>query len=149
MRLHRHDRQRHGSELGTAAAVGQLESAAKALYASRGAAVPVGDLSFEHGGEILGHTFHEKGLEVDLRPIRRDRLQCRWGTSWRWSSYDRSATRALVKALRAAAPGHVRLVYFNDPVLIDEGVTRYYRGHDDHLHVRYCEKLHPDPIYDC
>jgi peptidoglycan hydrolase-like protein with peptidoglycan-binding domain len=134
---------------GTAAAIGQMEAAAAAGYRAGTGAIGVGDISLEHGGNIAGHTFHERGLEVDLRPIRRDRLQCRWGTSWRWTSYDRTATRVLVRALRAAAPGHLRLIYFNDPILIREGLTRWYTGHDGHLHVRYCEKTHPDPIYDC
>ena len=35
--------------------------------------------------------------------------------------YDRGATRALIKAIRAAAPGHIKVIYFNDPVLIREG----------------------------
>ncbi len=43
-----------------------------------------------------------------------------------------------------AAPGHVKLIYFNDPVLIKEGLTTHYLGHDDHLHVRYCEAAHPE-----
>ena len=59
------------------------------------------------------------------------------------SSYDRTATRALIKAIRAAAPGHVKLIYFNDPVLIREGLTTRYTGHDDHLHIRYCEPGYP------
>jgi hypothetical protein len=63
--------------------------------------------------------------------------------------YERTATRALVKAIRAAAPGHVKLIYFNDPVLIREGLTRYYPGHDDHVHVRYCERVYPLAAYDC
>ena len=57
--------------------------------------------------------------------------------------YDRAATRALIKMIRAAAPGHVKLIYFNDPVLIREGLTTWYSGHDDHLHIRYCEPSYP------
>ena len=41
------------------------------------------------------------------------------------------------------APGHIKVIYFNDPVLIKEGLTTWFAGHDDHLHVRYCEKTHP------
>jgi hypothetical protein len=43
----------------------------------------------------------------------------------------------------------VKLIYFNDPVLIREGLTRYYAGHDDHVHVRYCERVYPLAAYDC
>ena len=53
------------------------------------------------------------------------------------------------KAIRATAPGHVKLIYFNDPVLIKEGLTRRFVGHDDHVHVRYCEKTHTVDRYDC
>jgi hypothetical protein len=41
------------------------------------------------------------------------------------------------------------LVYFNDPVLISEGLTRWHVSHDDHLHVRFCEASYPDPAYRC
>ena len=111
--------------------------------------VAVGDLSLEHGGNIAGHATHEVGLDVDIRPIRDARNQCTYGTNWRVSSYDRAATRILIKAIRAAAPGHIKLIYFNDPVLVDEGLTTPYFNHDDHLHVRYCEVSHADARYRC
>ena len=59
------------------------------------------------------------------------------------------ATRALIKDIRAAAPGHVKLIYFNDPVLIREGLTTHFPGHDDHLHIRYCEHAYPLEMYRC
>jgi hypothetical protein len=34
-------------------------------------------------------------------------------------------------------------------VLIREGLTTHEPGHDDHLHIRYCEKFHPNSRYDC
>ena len=46
-------------------------------------------------------------------------------------------------------PGHVKLIYFNDPVLIREGLTTWYSGHDDHLHIRYCEPSYPIARYRC
>jgi len=134
---------------GTGAAVGQLEAAGRAVAAAGYGGLPVGDLGYEHGGDIPGHSTHETGLDVDLRPIRDSRNQCTWGTNWRLSSYDRTATRELIKAIRAAAPGHVKLIYFNDPVMIREGKTTWYTGHDDHLHVRYCEVAHALPAYRC
>ena len=51
--------------------------------------------------------------------------------------------------IRAAAPGHVKLIYFNDPVLIREGLTTWFSGHDDHLHIRYCEPSYPIARYRC
>jgi len=137
------------AQWGTAASIGQIEAAAVPVVAAGLGAIAIGDISLEHGGDIAGHQFHERGLEVDVRPMRRDRKQCQWGGSYRLATYDRAATRNLIRAIRAAAPGHVKLIYFNDPVLIREGLTRWFTGHDDHLHIRYCEKVHPDPLFRC
>jgi Putative peptidoglycan binding domain/Penicillin-insensitive murein endopeptidase len=134
---------------GTAAAINQLEAAARVIVKAGHGRVAVGDVSREHGGNIALHETHERGLDVDVRPMRKAEDQCRWGVNYHWSTYDRPATRALIKAIRAAAPGHVKLIYFNDPVLIKEGLTTWYPGHDDHLHVRYCERTHPSAKYDC
>ncbi len=135
---------------GTAAGVGQLERAA-ATFSSYGyGKLPVGDMGFEHGGDIAGHATHEVGLDVDLWPIRTDRLQCTGSRiTWQSSTYDRNATRVLVQQIRAAAPGHIKAIFFNDPVLIQEGLTSSYPNHDNHLHVRYCENYHPSSTYDC
>ena len=43
----------------------------------------------------------------------------------------------------------MKLIYFNDPVLIKEGLTHRFTGHDDHLHVRFCETWPLDPRYRC
>jgi peptidoglycan hydrolase-like protein with peptidoglycan-binding domain len=134
---------------GTAAAIGQLQAAADIVVAKGHGRVALGDIGFEHGGDIPGHVTHEQGLDVDVRLMRKARNQCRWGGNWRASSYDRAATRDLIRAIRATAPGHVKLIYFNDPVLIREGLVRARSGHDDHLHVRYCEAVHPVAAYDC
>jgi peptidoglycan hydrolase-like protein with peptidoglycan-binding domain len=133
----------------TGAAIGQLEAASKAFAATHQGRVSVGDASYEHGGNIPLHATHEVGLDIDVRPIRDAENQCSWGTNWRFASYDRAATRTLIKMIRAAAPGHVKLIYFNDPVLIREGLTTWYSGHDDHLHIRYCELSYPIARYRC
>jgi peptidoglycan hydrolase-like protein with peptidoglycan-binding domain len=134
---------------GTGAAVAQIEAAAKVVAAAGYGRVAVGDVGFEHGGAIRGHTTHRLGLDVDVRLMRKNNDQCQYPSNYRLGSYDRTATRALIKAIRAAAPGHVKLIYFNDPVLIKEGLVRANPGHDDHLHIRYCEAIHFDPAYDC
>ncbi|MFL5642072.1 MAG: penicillin-insensitive murein endopeptidase [Chloroflexota bacterium] len=134
---------------GTGAAIGQLEAASKAFAAKGHGRVSVGDASYEHGGNIPLHQTHERGLDIDIRPIRDSENQCLWGTNWRFASYDRAATRQLVDIIRATAPGHVKLIYFNDPVLIREGRTTWFAGHDDHLHIRYCEKSYPIAQYRC
>ncbi|HEX6352576.1 peptidoglycan-binding domain-containing protein [Actinophytocola sp.] len=132
---------------GTAAAVAQLEQAARAFAATGAGRVPVGDIGFEHGGSIPGRSSHAVGLDIDIWPIRTDDAQCTGGRiTWQSSTYDRAATRELVRAIRAAAPGHVKLIFFNDPTLISEGLTTRY---DNHLHVRYCEAVHPNSLYSC
>jgi hypothetical protein len=135
---------------GTAAAIGQLEKAVADFAATGQGKVPLGDISKEHGGDIPGHASHEVGLDVDLWPIRTDNAQCTAGRiTWQSATYDRTATRTLVQQIKAAAPGHVVVVWFNDPTLISEGHTQQLANHDNHLHVRYCEKIHPNASYDC
>jgi hypothetical protein len=134
----------------TGAAVGQLEEAIGVFAQTGQGQVPIGDAGFEHGGDIPGHVSHEVGMDVDLWPIRTDNAQCTAGRiTWESPEYDREATRQLAQAIYDAAPGHIALIFFNDPVLIDEGLTQPYANHDDHLHVRYCEAVHPDAMYDC
>ncbi|HCT75727.1 MAG TPA: peptidoglycan-binding protein [Micromonosporaceae bacterium] len=135
---------------GTAAAIGQLEKGVADFAATGQGKVPLGDVSFEHGGDIPGHASHEVGLDVDIWPIRTDSAQCTAGRiTWQSSTYDRAATRQLVQAIRAAAPGHIAVIWFNDPTLISEGLTAQLSNHDNHLHIRYCEKIHPNSLYDC
>ena len=134
---------------GMANAVDTLEAVGRSMVALGYGRVAVGDLSFEHPGDIPGHESHERGLDIDLRMMRKANDQCTWGTRWTYSTYDRTATRAMIKKFRSLTPGHIKLIYFNDPVLIREGLTTWYTGHDDHLHVRFCEKIHPYAAYTC
>ncbi|MBX6724144.1 MAG: penicillin-insensitive murein endopeptidase [Dactylosporangium sp.] len=123
---------------GTGSAIGQLEAAVASFAATGNGKVPLGDVSFEHGGAIPGHASHRVGVDVDIWPIRTDSAQCTAGRiTWQSSTYDRAATRALVQRIRSTAPGQVVLIFFNDPVLISEGLTTSYANHDNHLHIRY------------
>lgn len=134
----------------TGAAVAQLQAAARAFGSTGNGAVPYGDAGWEHGGPIDGHSSHQVGLDIDIWPIRTDDAQCSASRiTWQSAEYDRDATRALVEKVRATAPGHVALIFFNDPVLIDEGLTSHWDNHDNHLHVRYCEAVHPSSLYTC
>lgn len=133
----------------TGSSIGQLEGTAAIVAAGGYGRIAVGDAGFEHGGDIPGHETHELGLDIDIRPLRTDENQCRYGTNYRYSTYDRNATRALIRAIRATAPGHVKLIYFNDPVLISQGLVTRYAGHDDHLHIRYCVPGYSVPAYRC
>ncbi|HEX5822814.1 MAG TPA: penicillin-insensitive murein endopeptidase [Candidatus Limnocylindrales bacterium] len=134
---------------GTAQATAGIEAAGAWSVSHGYGRIAVGDVSFEHGGPIPGHDTHQRGLDTDIRPLRKANDQCTARTRWTYTAYDRAATRALVKAIRALAPGHVKLIYFNDPVLISEGLTTWFSGHDDHLHIRFCEPLAPIAAYRC
>jgi hypothetical protein len=93
--------------------------------------VPLGDAGFEHGGDIPGHGSHNVGMDIDIWPIRIDSAQCTAGRiTWQSATYDRAATRQLAQAIRNAAPGHVKLIFFNDPTLISEGLTTQYPNHE-------------------
>lgn len=123
---------------GTGNTIGQLESAAQSFAGTGNGPIPLGDVSFEHGGDIPGHASHERGVDVDIWPIRTGSDQCTAGRiTWQSAAYDRAATRILVQRIRAAAPGEIVLIYFNDPTLIGEGLTQQYPNHDNHLHIRY------------
>ncbi|GGY17022.1 penicillin-insensitive murein endopeptidase [Streptomyces tanashiensis] len=127
-----------GAHWATGGAVGQLEAAAGAFATTGNGALPVGDAGFEHGGDIAGHASHEVGMDIDVWPIRTDSAQCTAGRiTWQSGTYDRAATRRLVQEIRAKAPSHVELIFFNDPQLISEGLTTSYPNHDNHLHIRY------------
>lgn len=136
---------------GTAAAVGQLKRAAS-VFLSGGSdgSIPMGDMSLEHGGDIAGHASHEVGLDADLRMARTDSAQCTYGCVYTQSCYDRPATKRMIDTIVDAAPGHVKLILFNDPQLNGyRGVVQPYANHDNHLHVRWCEKVHSNSYYDC
>ena len=32
---------------------------------------------------------------------------------------------------------------------LTEALTHWHSGHDDHLHIRYCERVYPIAAYDC
>ena len=134
---------------GTAETVAAIAAAGSVMVKAGYGQIAVGDLSLELGGDTPLHVAHEVGLDADLRPMRKANDQCSHGSNWRLAAYDRSATRALIKAIQAATPGHVKFILFNDPQLIAEGLTRYLAGHDDHLHVHFCEANHPDRDYRC
>jgi hypothetical protein len=135
---------------GTAEAIATTEAVGRTVQSLGYGRIAVGDVSLEHGGPIPGHDTHERGLDVDVRPLRKANDQCSVaGTTWRSTAYDRAATRQMILRFRAYAPGHVQVIFFNDPILIGEGLTTAFAGHDDHVHVRFCEVRHALTTYDC
>lgn len=142
---------------GTAAAVGQMEAAANAMYNAGYGGVAIEALSLEHGGPIPYHGSHQVGLDVDIQVMRKDGTQCPAPRDYTTvvtishPNYDQARTRELIKQIRANASGHVKYIFFDDQQLINEGLTVRDPDttHADHLHVRYCEKIHADSKYVC
>jgi hypothetical protein len=105
-----------------------------------GPRIGVGDLSLRGGGPIWGHCSHQCGIDVDLRPLRRDGIE--GGVRWDSPAYSAELTGELVGLLHRNDVLPVEFVLFNDRDL--PGV-RPYRNHDDHLHVRFRPPAGTDP----
>jgi hypothetical protein len=97
------------------------------------AVITVNDASLLEGGDTPDHSGHETGLSCDLRLPRTDGT-APGNTTYQTATYDRDAARAVLKAFREQPL--FSLAYFNDPVLIGEGLCAAQSGHDDHLHIQ-------------
>lgn len=89
----------------------------------------VGNISLFGGENFAPHRSHRSGLEVDIRPVRKDgnRLPC----SISDKQYDRDATAALIGLFQEHSK--VQLVLFNDRSI--RGVS-HASNHSDHFHVQ-------------
>ncbi|MEP3145545.1 penicillin-insensitive murein endopeptidase [Qipengyuania citrea] len=123
-------------QYGTGGTVSELQESSAAWAARGGSPVNIGDISLRGGGDIRGHDTHEVGQQVDVRPFRNDGRN--EPTTWQSQSYDRQQTRDYVRFMKERNPGMT--VLFNDPVLIREGLTRPYRGHDNHMHLDFSRR---------
>lgn len=87
-----------------------------------------GNISLANRTNFPDHGTHKHGLDVDIRPLRKDGRHI--PVRYRNSAYDQIATRRLVDLIWQN--GRVRLVLFNDP-----SIPRVRRalGHDNHLHI--------------
>lgn len=88
----------------------------------------VGDISLAGGVKTPDHKTHRSGLEVDIRPLRKDGSEK--PVNWRDGQYDREGTAKLIELFRRFA--NVKLVYFNGTGI---PLVKKCKGHDDHLHV--------------
>ena len=120
-------------QYGTASLVSELAQSSAAWSARGGSPVNIGDISRRGGGDLPGHDTHEVGRQVDVRPFRHDGSN--QPTNWESRSYDREQTRNYIEFMKERNPGMT--VLFNDPVLVREGLTKPYRGHDNHLHLTF------------
>lgn len=90
----------------------------------------VGNISIA-GGLDFGHKSHRKGLEVDVRPLRKDGLH--QPVTYLSPDYDLEATRVLIQLFRACTAARL-LIFFNDnriPSVLPLA------DHDNHFHVQF------------
>lgn len=97
-----------------------------------GPRIQIGDLSLEGGGPIRGHRSHQRGVDVDIRPIRNDGVE--GPVVYQSPSYSRALTQQLVDLIRANGVLRVQYIFFNDPNVTG---VRKWPNHDNHLHVRF------------
>lgn len=88
----------------------------------------IGNISLHGGGKYARHASHKDGLQVDIRPVRKDGKQL--AAKYFDPQYDRDATANLI-AIFLAHPS-VRTILFNDSMIL--GVKPWV-DHDDHFHV--------------
>ncbi len=108
----------------------------------------VGDISKPGGGKFPPHKSHQKGLDVDIRPIRKDCKQKPVRVDD--EQYDRSRTVLLILLFLRLC--EVDIIGFQDDIdkLVEEArktageeaskmireKVRPWDGHRDHLHIR-------------
>jgi murein endopeptidase len=90
--------------------------------------IGVGNISRADGRDDADHSSHLDGLQVDIRPLRKDGLEL--PATWMDRQYDREATARLIELFRTFAP--VKKVLFNDTSI---PFVRPADHHDDHFHV--------------
>lgn len=121
-------------QYGTAQTIRALETIA-ARWAEKHPDIPlsIGDISRSGGGKLEPHASHQRGIDVDFRPLRKDGQSA--PTNFNAQAYDRERTREFIKLVKEVYPN--ANIIFNDPVLIGEGLTRAFKGHNDHVHVSF------------
>lgn len=118
---------------GIAQTIDAIEAVAAAFHDRHpGYRVGIGDISKRGGGPISGHASHQKGVDVDVRLIRRDGAER--ATRYQDASYSRELTQDLINLFRENRMFPVKVVFFNDPHA--HGVSEW-PNHDNHLHVRF------------
>lgn len=91
--------------------------------------IGIGDISLPGGKKTPDHDSHMSGLEVDVRPLRKDGLEK--PVFWWDAEYDKNSTAKLIEMFRTFAP--VAFVLFNGP---DIPFVRKAKNHDNHFHVK-------------
>lgn len=96
------------------------------------AVIQTNNLSLPMGGDTPHHGTHETGLSCDIRVPR---LDGRAGTTINSNQYDRNSMRAMLKAIRGQRKYEIKEIFFNDFILITEGLCIEVLGHHNHAHI--------------
>lgn len=96
-------------------------------------ALQFGDISLKGGAPTPDHRSHRSGRDVDVRPIRKDNRMD--AISVGETQYDSIRTEALVELVRSHYPKVS--ILFNDDRLVRKGLTKFFRGHHNHLHITF------------
>ncbi len=116
-----------------------LQNVGVVFNALTGQEFGVGDISKKGGGKFPPHKSHQKGVDVDVRPIRTDctRKPVEVGDKL----YDRDRTTLLILLFYILCD--VDVIFFQDPTLekevekyIGDVINHKVGGHKNHLHVR-------------
>ena len=89
----------------------------------------VGNISLAEGASYKGHNSHRSGLDVDIRPMRKDGAQ-KGVLCTDTANYDHEATTKLVELMWQT--GMVDTILFNDTKIPR---VRRWISHDNHLHI--------------
>ena len=92
----------------------------------------VGHISKKGGGPLAPHVSHRLGVDIDVRPMRKDGKN--QSVSIDNGDYDQALTTKLIELWWKNAP--VQSLFFNDQTVINKKLSRAVDGHRDHFHVR-------------
>jgi hypothetical protein len=119
--------------VGLASTILAVQTIGAAWASTHDCPIFVGDISRRGGGSFPPHSAHKDGRDVDVRPFRHHGEP--GPTNINEPSYDHSLTRELVVLIRQKFTDAT--ILFNDSLLVTDGLTRRFAGHDNHLHVRF------------
>ncbi|MFG1625568.1 penicillin-insensitive murein endopeptidase [Kribbella sp. NPDC049227] len=97
-----------------------------------GPRIGITDISLRGGGPMSPHKSHQRGTDVDIRPVRNDGKE--EPVNYTMPVYSRQLTQELVDLIRGNPVLQVSRVFFNDPQV--KGVSPL-SGHHDHMHVSF------------
>lgn len=96
------------------------------------AVITINDVTLPKGGDTPDHAGHETGLACDLRLPRKDGGTGGIKNPNTNNSYDRDSMRAQLIAIRKQPL--FNQAFFNDRILIQEGLCKSLTGHNNHVH---------------